>query len=73
MGPVGVAAAPASAPLPLGSIPLVAPASGPVSGSSGTGSGFAAGCAHDASSAGEIIAALITTERTTSLIGDRPW
>jgi hypothetical protein len=41
-------------------------------GSRGMG-GVVGGCSvHSTRSAGEIIAALITTERTTSLIGDRP-
>jgi hypothetical protein len=58
---------------PLGSTLLAPPASEPGRGSSGTGGGFDVCCpAHEARSAGEIMAALITTERTTSLIGDRP-
>jgi hypothetical protein len=58
-----------------GSAATVAVAVPPAAGSTGAVGAVVAGpeLAQDASSAGEIIAALITTERTTSLNGERPW
>jgi hypothetical protein len=58
-----------------GSVATVAVGAPPAAGSTGAVGAVVAGpeLAQDASSAGEIIAALITTERTTSLNGERPW
>ena len=51
---------------------VAAPPSSIGSGVGVGGGGFSACCRHAPSSSGEIIAAPMTTERTTSLMGDRP-